>query len=869
MTTLNDLKPTTELCVFFVCTENEVVNEGVESTLWNYLNLIPSEKWKIDLYLYLNKVVDTTKIKIIVDRIKNSPWVNKIEIFSLDLSESEDVFWYPWLKTPKPKYMPEYGYTSGANLLFYRSIRLMMGREEKYKNFLMLESDSIPLKRNWFDVCVDFCLNNEFEIAGSKYKGDQIHHKTSNYKDHLNGIAIYRNSKKLEEILSGGEAIIKAEMPDSGFLNFDIANFLFYSKYPEKYKLIDTEIITNMSDSRDFSITNENVIERHPETLIVHKKNHEENPIISQKIFDRNGFADLPVCLLQPHSGCEYILDISFLAAEEYLKKDPRYDKAVKLKIISNHGSKITLFAVAKKYFDAYPKSFFTEIDSESYIISYFNLAKLIEDKYIKIISMALDFRATEKLDQTIFAYYIAIINKVKKSPYLYSFCKHAMDLASSSFVNYELLHHHRSIDSEAYRRERFLTFISTDFSPTFLSRCFFGKEILNDFEASHLFYILEKFQMFDIKLLDEVLCRIYQQTYGISLDSIDLTNVNLNPTTNKITITENEVPEKAREVFRYKSKLHSQIYNEITIKELDVEPESQRGGKKIPSFLHVPKNAGSFVISLLTKYFARMFSGDKHFNLQRMQVDFDDCSHATFFIFFKQDDWKDDEKIRDYKFNAPRSRSTDRETLLGYIKDGKAELLAAIAEPAISEQEGCKGEVCPKIIMKSFDNIWSCLVELDLEPLNFTILRDPLERAISLYNYINSSRSKHEDTHKSIETDSLNEYLASYTIEDSWLIRALNEIPTNEPIEYRHLDNALDFLIENEFLVEDIKRSEQILKRVLNECYGSDIDENDLVSAGRNDDKTKAKKRGVPNEIVERFKKRTFWDEKLYLYFC
>tara|TARA_B100000085_G_scaffold285631_1_gene322610 strand:+ start:9543 stop:12161 length:2619 start_codon:yes stop_codon:yes gene_type:complete len=867
MINLENLKPTKELCVFFVCTENEIINEGVESTLWSYLNLIPSVEWKIDIFIFLNKIVDTKKIEIIIDRVEKNPWVNKLEVVSLDLCEKEDVFWYPWLKTPKPKVMPEYGYTSGANLLFYRSIRLMMGKKENYKNLLMLEADSIPLQKNWFDKIFNFCKENDFEIAGSKYKGDQECHYESEYKDHLNGIAIYRNSEKLEEILKGGEEIIKNKMPPSGYLNFDIANFLFYKNHLDKYTLLDIEMIINMSDPRDFYIEESEVLDRYPKSLILHKKSNKNHELIDEDTFDQTEGEDLPVCLLQPHCGSEYILDISLIAARQYLKKDSRYTKAVKLKIITDDGARIIIFAVCKEYFDAYPRSFFQEIDFNCYSISFFNLAKLIEDKYIKILSICLDFRSTTKLNKTIFNYFKAIIKKTNKSPYLYLFHKDHLDLAGSSFIKHELLNHHRIIENKEDRDNAFLSFLQEDFSPYFLQKCFFQREVLNEYEESFLFYILSKFQIFDTKIIDEILYRIYKQTYNIEIELNHLNIANFNSTVGKVVKVRDEMPAETNEILDNKCRIHNIIYREMAIKDLGTENLQNDSERKVPTFLHIPKNAGSFIISAFTKYFTRMHGGDRYFNIQRMQVDFDDCSHATFFILFKNDIWKNDPRIRKYRHDAPRSRSSDIDTLIEYIKDDKASILAAVAEPAVSESEGCCGKICPKVIVKSLENIWMFFKKINVVPFNFTILRDPLDRAISLYNYITSERSQHEDTHGVIKQKNIQEYLESDSTEDSWIIRALNEIGNNSPIEHQHLDNALDFLIENNFLVKDISDSDNILKEVIESCYEQKIIPQDINTATKNDNKEKKKnpKNTFPKKTIEAFQARASWDQAFY----
>lgn len=854
MRSLKNLEPTKDLCVFFVCTENEIINEDLESTLWNYLNLTPSLYYKIDFYLFLNKIVDTTKIEIIQERVAKNPWVNKIEIFSLDLSEIEDVFWYPWLQTPKPKIMPEYGYTSGANLLFYKSIREMMNNSQGYKTFLMLEADSVVLKENWFDTLLKFSKNTDFTIAGSKYKGNQLCHKDSPYKDHLNGIALYRNSEELKEILAGGEEVIKKEMPTIGFLNFDIANFLFYSKSKKQYKVMDTAHITNMSDQRDFYITEDEVLKKYPETIILHKKNIKRNSMISQDLFARDfEKEDIPVCFLRPHTASEYITDINFVACKQYLQRDFRYNKAVKLKIVSNSGSKMILFACGKEYFDAYPRSFFMEIEGDSYTISYFNLAKLIEDSYIKIISIILDFRSSQTIDTTIFSYFNEVIKKIKKTPYLYAFQKSLIDLASSAFAKYELLKHHGVIKNSDLRLNSFLHFIKEDFSCDFLENCFLGKSNLNDFETDYLFKAIENFQFFDIKMVDEVLYRLFDQTHGIQLKNINLESINFNSTIHKIIVNENELPEADLNILNNKSKIYNIINNKLLISDLG-ERDSGSKEKSVPVLLHIPKNAGSFMIAVMTKYFIKMYGGDKYFNIQRLQIDFDDKSHATVFVFFKNESWRDDGAIKDHKYPAPRSKSTNFNTLEKYIKEDSVEILGAVAEPM---KNG--------IIRDGLTNIWKILEIAKKKPVNFLISRDPLARATSLYNYLTSEESAHELSHKSIEAKTLDEYIGSNAVEDSWLIRSIVNVPKKKIIEYQHFDAALDFLIENRFVAGDIKNANTIITKVLEKTYGVPLQESDLSNAKRNKSVQREKPSSVSQKSLNNFSHRTKWDSKIY----
>ena len=54
-------------------------------------------------------------------------------------------------------------------------------------------------------------------------------------------------------------------------------------------------------------------------------------------------------------------------------------------------------------------------------------------------------------------------------------------------------------------------------------------------------------------------------------------------------------------------------------------------------------------------------------------------------------------------------------------------------------------------------------------ESVYYTIFRDCFSRTVSMYNYLNSNKSKHEPTHKKIAYNTFEEYIKSYQLEDSW----------------------------------------------------------------------------------------------------
>ena len=561
---LGKLSSTNKLCVFFICTENEIINEDLESTLCKYLNKTPSVKYKIDIYLYVNKVIENNKISRIRKRIKSNPLVNKIEVYSLDLPESIDVFWYPWGCMPKPRAMPELGYTSGANTLFYESIEDMMNKKECYENFLMLEADSQPLVENWFDILIEYCQKNSFEIAGSTYKGRQQIHKQSRFKEHLNGVALYRNNSKLKNILKGSREVIKNELPQTGYLNFDIANYIFYKRNELKYEYKKMDHIINMSDPKDSIITEKEVLEENPKGVILHKKKNEKEQEIDFKIFKKTNLKDIPVCMLSEHCGSEYIKSVNIEILKLLSKKDFQYSKPVCFRITTSSNSHIYINSICEEKITTYPKSFFKNIGKNIQDINYINFAKIFENRHVYPISILIDSRYCSKLDLSLWDQFKALIHLVERSPYIFCFWKDLIDLASSQFAKYEINNFHAYLE-EPYRSSFFNDFMEKRFESNSFFKAFFEQNV-NSIDDEKINKLLSHFNIFDINLIDEVLASIYKQTYNSNIESINFNEINHNPTINKIIKSENDLEDETGMIYE-KHSLYKNIYNRTVIK--------------------------------------------------------------------------------------------------------------------------------------------------------------------------------------------------------------------------------------------------------------------------------------------------------------
>ncbi len=761
------LAPTKDLCVFFVCTENEIINEDLESTLSNYLNTQPSSKYKIDLYLYINKVIDKDKVKCIKERISKNVFVNKVEFYSLDLSEHRDVFWYPWSKMPRPYELPEYGYTSGANVLFYESIDDMMNKKEGYKNFLMLEADSEPLCNNWFDVLLDYCRNNTFEIAGSVYKGDQQVHKESKYKDHLNGIALYRNSEKLKTILKGGQEVIKKELPESGFLNFDVANYIFYKRNEGKFDYKNTSHIVNMSDPRDSLTSNDLIIEKNPEAAILHKKKSSERVKVDPSVFHQNELKDIPVCVLNTYSGSEYVKSISLEIIRELSKSDSLYPIPICFKIKTRLNSHIYINCLCKEKILSFPNNFFENIDGDVREITFFNFAKIIENNYTHSVSILVDIRFSKKIDISLWDHFNQILFLLKRSPYTFSFWKGLFDLASSQYSKYEIKTFHQKI-KEPKRSNAFKNFLQKDFESDFFLNSFFEGS-LYDFEDEEINELITSINMFDITLIDQVIWVIYKQTYEFDVSEMSFKGIRHNPTVDKIIINKEDVDIKTLVNIQKKHSIYENIYNKYVFKKIKEPKQETEIQNEVPLIISPDKE----VIDCCKSSFIEYFSTKEEKTIEIIELeDLQGCSIMAY-------------------CRKPQERIISAELMLSKVHQGDLAPLSFFIEPKHFEEN----------YTNTFYQLLFFLLDMNLKASSNMLFLDPISRA-SIRNW---------------DLD----FLRENKKEISPMIRFFTNVKSGDPVTFYQYDIFTDFIRNNKIKASTCWNLKNDFKKILEPIYG------------------------------------------------
>jgi len=157
---------------------------------------------------------------------------------------------------------------------------------------------------------------------------------------------------------------------------------------------------------------------------------------------------------------------------------------------------------------------------------------------------------------------------------------------------------------------------------------------------------------------------------------------------------------------------------------------------------------------------------------------------------------------------------------------------------------------------------------------LNFTVLRNPYDRALSIFNYIKSDNSSHEPNHACLVSKNFQEYIESDELEDSWFLRSLMNMSDSAIIEPYHLTLAHEGYLKH-FRISDISKVDDLINNVFHGAYGilqSDVEDHIVKSnlhRNATTNKLKIKFEDLDPKIQQKFLDRTYWDRKLWERYC
>jgi len=267
--------------VFICITLKEIESPNFDIFVNNMTSTI-QEKLELDCVLVLNKFYRSIKDKL--DKFVSiaSQKFKFVEIINLNIHPIDDIY-IQGIDKDKIKSIPKYGFTSGPNIMFLKSMQYA----SKYNTVLLLESDCI-LSKNWAVACMNYVkYSGTFLVSGASYDGSmQIPIQEKNMFFHINGVAFYKTGDPLFKNLLGHlDSYILKLVPDCGHLAYDVgiihmifdmldsdkSNYEFW-RYMYRHITKNTLII-NASTFIDKNTHVSTFYNKFPSCVILHKKN--------------------------------------------------------------------------------------------------------------------------------------------------------------------------------------------------------------------------------------------------------------------------------------------------------------------------------------------------------------------------------------------------------------------------------------------------------------------------------------------------------------------------------------------------------------------------------------------------------------------
>lgn len=302
------MKHQNNFALVYLVTHKEYTSGRISESIQKlFVEKKPSRYSSFAIYFIFNNFFhfDTSELSELIPK----DIYHKVRFHFLKIDSKDDGY----SSRGKSEAISNLGLSAGPNALFFGAVNFMKKLPHDY--FLILETDVLPLKKYWLDGLVSFSKSNSFLIAGSTYKGLNLYCAETKW-EHINGVAIYHNNKLLHDLIKSvkiylikkiaekrmrannmGEkswnSVSKPSQVQDWFkkqnnnkrrnsliMNYDVAIYKYckeigpdlFSAENTKNKIMDTDIVLDLSLSVDKKTSITDIKKKFPKGLICHKK---------------------------------------------------------------------------------------------------------------------------------------------------------------------------------------------------------------------------------------------------------------------------------------------------------------------------------------------------------------------------------------------------------------------------------------------------------------------------------------------------------------------------------------------------------------------------------------------------------------------
>lgn len=273
---------TNKLCFNLCCSWHELLNGSLEGFLKRFSKIKLSKNKKFNFHFSFNFIVDEDKVKKLIDKyLSNHSNIENVLTENYRLNPENNMFLLEENEKNPVEFIPISSIMGGPNNTFFRSMFKLINNKFLYKNIFLIETDTFFTKDNCMDYVLKHIEETDFLISGSYYKGKRKVHKDSQYKQHLNGVAIYNVCGYLLDLLNYVEVWINKEIffsrTKTSAYDVCIDHWLKFIPEGKSFSkklspIINNDLIVNVSDDIDQETSLAEIIKDNPNCILVHQK---------------------------------------------------------------------------------------------------------------------------------------------------------------------------------------------------------------------------------------------------------------------------------------------------------------------------------------------------------------------------------------------------------------------------------------------------------------------------------------------------------------------------------------------------------------------------------------------------------------------
>lgn len=230
---------------------------------------------------------------------------------------------------------------------------------------------------------------------------------------------------------------------------------------------------------------------------------------------------------------------------------------------------------------------------------------------------------------------------------------------------------------------------------------------------------------------------------------------------------------------------------------------------KKLPVFFHIPRSGGTYVYGMIL-LLVRLY-GERNWlpirpdlwidNLKIMHVS-DEEQQEICYIIVNDFDCRHNEGL--FRKIDRFTSSCSLQDFTDYYNKYNVEVFSVVITP---HGVPIHGSLC-----SYFEDLTGHSL------VRFMALRDPFQRASSVFRYLNAAVSVHEPTHRLVRSKTFSEYINSSEQEDNRVVRMLCNILDNQQVSDEDYKQAEDMI--SSFMISKTENVDSLLNEVFSECY-------------------------------------------------